>query len=331
MLKILLRVLVTVLLLGWLLFSTDFDQLKEVTRAAHGSWLFLGVTAYLISMGVTVLRWQILLQGLNMPQPFWRLARIFLIGCFFNMFLPSSIGGDVMKMVLLTPDIAKREVAISSVLMDRVVGLASIIGVGLCAALALPAVRSDMRIVSTLAFTCICFVLALAVLVYQPLFTRLIGWLPKRLHKRLAGPVTRVYDSLGPLRQNPQVLVRAMGASVVLQLGVCISMYFAGQAFGVEAGLLAYFALIPVGLAVTALPISINGLGVLDNMLVLLFSTIGVPQLKVFVLSIYLHLMQNGLGILGGILFAGQRNRQAGRQKATETQASYSIPAQQDP
>jgi len=304
MLKVLIRVVVTALLLAWVVFRVDIQQVGSVIRMADGSWLMVGVVVYFVGMMCAVWRWQILLHALSITQPFLRVTRLFFVSCFFSMFLPSSIGGDVMRMVLLTPSMAKREVAVSSVLLDRLIGLAVIIVGGLCAALALPIVRNDPGVMATLAITATLFILGLAPLFSRPLLSFLLVCLPFGLRSRLHGPVNSVRDSFVSLRQHPKALFGAIGTSILLQIAVCISVYLAGRAFDIQAGLLIYFALIPIGLAVTALPITINGLGVQDNVLLLLFSAVGVSATEVVVLSLYMHVLRNGVGVLGGLLFA---------------------------
>ncbi|NJN17840.1 MAG: hypothetical protein HC822_16975 [Oscillochloris sp.] len=73
--------------------------------------------------------------------------------------------------------------------------------------------------------------------------------------------------------------------------------------------LIAYFATIPIAVAITALPVAINGLGLQDNALILLFGTLGVTAAHALSLSIFLHAMRNGTGLLGGLLFALMRGR----------------------
>ncbi|HEY3231214.1 MAG TPA: lysylphosphatidylglycerol synthase transmembrane domain-containing protein [Roseiflexaceae bacterium] len=311
MVKTIVRVVLTTLLIAWVASKVDFQQVGALIRTAHVGWLVLGFFVHLIGMGCAALRWQMLLRGMGIRQSFLRLARLILVGSFFNMFLPSSIGGDITKMVMLSSDPAQREIAVSSVLMDRVVGMAVVIIVGLGAALALPVVRTDPRVMTALLIICAVFAAVMAMLFNRRLLALLSRLLPGGVRARLSAPASRIYDALAMLRRHPGALLGSVGASLLLQITVCCSVYMAGHAFGIETEPLAYFALVPIGLAITALPISINGLGVQDNAFVLLFAIVGVTAAPALSLSLYVHLMRNSFGLIGGALFALSNGRSA--------------------
>lgn len=303
------RAVLTVLLLAWVALSVDMQSVSELISRAQGGWLVLGFGVYLLGMESAVWRWQMLLAGLKIRQPLVALTRIFFVSCFFSMFLPSSIGGDVARMVLLKPEEAQREDVVSSVLMDRLLGLAVILVGGLGAALALPLVREQGNVMATLLLFCGLFLLGLLVLASRGLLSRLSQLVPATLRARLAGPVVRVYNSLASFQQCPKAMLGAVIASVVLQIATCVSVFFAGLAFGVQANMLVYFALIPIGLAVTTLPISINGLGVQDQAMLLLFAAVGVPATQAIALSLYMHLLRNAVGLIGAGWFVISRER----------------------
>jgi uncharacterized membrane protein YbhN (UPF0104 family) len=143
----------------------------------------------------------------------------------------------------------------------------------------------------------------------RPLLRVALRLLPRRLRERLGPPLTRAQELLLALYSRPGVLARMVGISILIQVCVCTSVACAGLAFGVRAAPGLYFAVVPVALAVTALPISINGLGVQDTVLQLLLGGLGVPASAALLLSIYLHALRNGVGLAGGLLFALTRRR----------------------
>jgi uncharacterized protein (TIRG00374 family) len=306
------RIILTGLLLGWLFTQVDFRSVGAIVAGVRLGWL--GVAA-LINIGALLCatwRWQILLYAMGVRQRFMELIRIVLVGTFFSMFLPSSIGGDLMKMVLIAPDIKRREAAISSVLMDRVVGMAVTIAVGLLAVLFLPSVWGDRAVVSTLGISTLLFCVG-AVALFSTTLVRLIGRLtPGPLWRRIGDPLMRVHASLVSLRGQPGALLAASGVSALRQLAICGSVFCAGQAFGIAVGPVPYFAMVPISMAITALPIAINGLGLQDNALILLLGLVGIGSAQALTLSLFIHTMRNLTGLIGGIVFAvGRRRRGA--------------------
>ncbi|NJN17839.1 MAG: flippase-like domain-containing protein [Oscillochloris sp.] len=125
------RLTVTGILLTWLAFQIDLRTVGDVLQQADPLWIIAGVLINVLGIVCAAWRWHVVLRAMGTVLSLVRVVRLVIIGAFFNMFLPSSVGGDVMKMVLVAPTMERRELAVASVLMDRVIGLAVTIGVGL--------------------------------------------------------------------------------------------------------------------------------------------------------------------------------------------------------
>jgi glycosyltransferase 2 family protein len=313
-----LRLIVTAAMLAWIFSQVDLRSLGAVMAQADLRWIILGIAVYSLSVVFSAWRWQRVLVGLGFVQRLPRMVRLVLSGAFFNMFLPSSVGGDVMKMVLIAPDVSRREVAISSVLMDRVIGLAVTIGVGLAAVLLLPQVWGEPAVLATLALAVIVFCVGMITIFNRGLIDLAGRIAPKLLWNRLGEPVLRVHESLMLIAQNPRVLLQTSAISVLRQLVICLSVYFASRAFGMSVSPIVFFATVPIAVAITALPVAINGLGLQDNALIFLLGAAGVTAVEALSLSIFLHALRNGIGLLGGIIFAFTRQAQAAEGVAPE-------------
>jgi hypothetical protein len=303
------RVLLTVVLLGWLLTKVDLASVGAILAQTRPVWLTLAIVANLVALLLAVWRWRVLLAGMGVPQRFGNLLRIVLVGTFFSMFLPSSVGGDIMKMVLIAPDARRREAAVSSVLMDRVVGMAVTILVGLLAVLFLPSVWGDTTIIGTLVVATGLFCLGVAALFSRTLFNLLGRLTPGFIWRRVGDKLLKAHQSIVDLRGRPDVLLGSATISGLRQVAICGSVFCAGQAFGIAASPVAYFAIIPITLAITVLPVAINGLGLQDNALILLLGTVGVSSAEALSLSIFIHAMRNLTGLVGGLVFAAGRRR----------------------
>ena len=305
------RFVLTAVMLAWLTTQVDLRSVAGVIAKAAPLWLLAGVFAHMLSVICSAWRWQQLLIGMGFQLRLLQLVRLVLAGAFFNMFLPSSVGGDLMKMVLLAPDLERREAAISSVLMDRVVGLAVTIGVGLAAVLLLPSVWDDTGLLLSLGLALLAFAVGAAAMFSRRLIDLVARLTPAFIWRRLGPTVLRVHASLLMVGQRPDVLLKAAAISVLRQIAVCIAIISAGQAFGLPVGPLAYFATVPLAMAISALPIAINGLGLQDNALVFLLGFVGIAPVQALSLSIFLHALRNGTGLLGGAIFALSRRRDA--------------------
>src|SRR5262249_23770060 len=112
------RILLSVGLMAWILSSARLSQLAEVARRAGWRLYGLALAVAFAGIGVRSLRWQVLLQAVGAHVPFRRLVYLYFIGSFFNTFLPTGFGGDVVRVLEIGPG-ATSDQAAGTALVDR--------------------------------------------------------------------------------------------------------------------------------------------------------------------------------------------------------------------
>src|SRR5437879_4128379 len=122
---------VTIALLYWVYHDPNRRaQMAEALRHARYSWLVIGILAYVIVEIAAAFRWHVLLKVQGIHLSFWRLSGLFLIGMFYNQFLPGGTGGDIIKSYYLlkeTPD--RKAGALLAVVFDRFIGLVALVAI----------------------------------------------------------------------------------------------------------------------------------------------------------------------------------------------------------
>ncbi len=263
-----LRLVVCAVALWWVLRSLSWEGLRTLLRQADGRSLAaaLAVLAPVPFLLAVRLAW--LLRANGVAIGLWRAVAVTFAGLFANFVLPGQTGGDVVKAVYLARDTHRRHEAATVVFFDRVLGLMCVVllsGVMLLANWRDPAVRGWGRTIG-LAFVVI---LVPCVLYFSATVRRLLGRtgllerLPLREHLR------RVDQAVLAYRNHRGVVVRAMLLTWVLQAVSIVSTYFAGRALGVVGdsdarSIQVYFVYVPLCWMAGALPISPQGLGVLE-------------------------------------------------------------------
>jgi uncharacterized protein (TIRG00374 family) len=125
------QVAVTIALLYWVYHDPNRRaQMAEALRHARYSWVVIGILAYVIVEIAAAFRWHVLLKVQGIHLSFWRLSGLFLIGMFYNQFLPGGTGGDIIKSYYLlkeTPD--RKAGALLAVVFDRIIGLVALIAI----------------------------------------------------------------------------------------------------------------------------------------------------------------------------------------------------------
>jgi uncharacterized membrane protein YbhN (UPF0104 family) len=265
-----LRLLGSGVLVAVLAWRIDWAAAAAAVARANLQWWLAGVAVYLAAQAVSVVRWRLLARLQGFGGPFRRYAAYYFIGMFFNLFLPTSVGGDVMRGWYLSacegaalPEERRRTAAFLSVLADRVNGLVALIALAGAAALFCPAVLP-----AWIAWTVAALVAgAILGLASSPWLARLAAMHP---HLRLVAAAVAVYW------RRPWTLAAATTLSVVVQALNAVVMWMMGEALGLPVPPAFYGVLAPLTALLTLLPISLNGVGLREAAAVLLLAALGV-------------------------------------------------------
>jgi glycosyltransferase 2 family protein len=307
-LPFLVKALVSIGLLIVLFRQTDVQAVLDRARGADLRWLAAALGLYGLMILLSAWRWQVLLHTQRVHAPFGLLTSSWLVATFFNNFLPSNIGGDVVRIADSARLTGSRTVAGTVVVMDRAMGLVALLCVAAVGSLVSPA--AGLRLPGS-GYLWIGAAAALS--------TGLGALLAPRLLPRLLTPLCRVRpgfleprlerlgDALERFRHRRGQLGQAFAGAFVVQLVLvgfflCIA-YALGAALPVLYGLI----VVPVSLVVQMLPISINGFGVREAVFSYFFVELGLGAEAGLALS----LMSAGLIMLfslsGGLVFLGRR------------------------
>ena len=122
---------VTIAVLYWVYHDPHRRaQMAEAIRNAQYRWVVLGILAYVVVEVAAALRWHVLLMAQGIHLNFLRLSGLFLIGMFYNQFLPGGTGGDIMKSYYLLKETpTKKAGALLAVVFDRFIGLVALVAI----------------------------------------------------------------------------------------------------------------------------------------------------------------------------------------------------------
>ena len=302
----LIKLLVSGGLLAYFLSRIHIERFFHTFASAKFSYIALALAVYLVAQGVSAMRWAALARPIGIKTPFKDMVRYYLIGMFFNLFAPGTVGGDVSRVYYLVRDeqahAKGRAVttvhAAMSVLMDRGIGMVVLVWLGAAGLLLFPAypIPSAARTATLL--------LALAFLVGAlsvPLLRRL---LPEDGHQL----VVKLRLALRSYRTQ----WRALGAATLLSVAVHLIQAWMHVAMGraLDLDLPFSFCIIVYPLVGTfaAIPISVNGLGLREGGYVFLLAVIGIGTEKGVAFGILLFLIVALDSLLGGLLFLLQKS-----------------------
>jgi uncharacterized protein (TIRG00374 family) len=297
------KILITVSLLAVVVLVVDFRRVGAVLESVVWRDMLTATAAYQLGIFVRAYRWQVLLRAQGMRTPYFRLVQLYYIGTFFNTFLPSGFGGDVVKTYELSRHTTCGATAVSTVLVDRLIGLAVLF------AMALVALPFSWRYVSGLVvLTLIALIAGFAVALFLFLNRPLREWLtrhPGPLRKALSNDKVVAFYSSFP-RYSPAVLLRSAAASLLFNITLIVTQVYLARGAGVLIPVSYFFIFVPILSSLTALPISIGGLGVREGGYMLLFGQIGVAYDRSVAVSLLFYAILLFTGLAGGLLYLWQ-------------------------
>lgn len=317
-----LRVLISVGILFFLLKSqfTNFSEIINYFSTAKVNYWLVAASflIYWVGIYLLVLRWYILLKTQNIQASQKFLFGSYLVGYFFNNFLPTSIGGDVYRIY----DTAKLKnssgmKAASIVLMERTTGVVSTI-IYLVFALAIGFVKTSKVEFKMGNFTLSNNIIAILIIVFFAIsvFVILLMLFPDffRLNKifrklkflhRWEDKLKQAYDTFKGFRQYKLILLLTIILSLILQLAFTLNYSFCSQGLGINnLSLIAYIFIIQISSILTMIPISIGGIGVREGTFVILVGALGGSTSIAAIVSIVVLVIILTPGICGGIIYA---------------------------
>ena len=284
------KLVVSLGLLGLLFARTDLGGLWAEVRGASLPWVFTAVALYLASMFVATWRWNLLLDAQGMRFPARTLFSSYLVATFFNNFLPSNIGGDVIRIRDTAGPMGSKTLAATVILIDRGIGLIGLVLVAAVGASAAAGAAGAGTVPVWPSWLWAGFVLATIVSAPAVIAPAGVGRLLQPLtvfHPEWVGDrIALITETLGRFRERPSALAGCFCGAVVVQTLLVLFYLAAAHSLGIPISAWHLAVIVPVSFVVQMLPVSVNGFGVREATFSVYFSRIGLPIESAMALSL---------------------------------------------
>ena len=265
-----LKTLFGITVLVFLIWLVDVRQIvsafSKVSAEAIGYLLFMSV----VLIYVSALKWKLFLEALGGSVGVWRLFRLYVVGYFVNLVLPSYLAGDAVRSWYIGKEVGQHE-ALAGTILERYTGLVAMVLLGIGSSFLVPFVSWQIR----LSMLCVGAVLVVATIL--ALSARAMDFLDRA---KLFRPVTRhlrkIQEGLLLARRDYMLLAKALIFSFAYHLLTVINTIVAARAVGWQhPPFLDLVIVIPLILIVGALPVSPNGLGIQEGAWLFFLQTAG--------------------------------------------------------
>jgi uncharacterized membrane protein YbhN (UPF0104 family) len=295
------RLLGSGVLLGLVAWRLDCRQLADAFSGLDPRFWGLAVGVYLFAQVVSSLRWQMLSVPLGFSVPWRAYLSLYFLGMFFNLLLPTSVGGDVVRAVFLGAGqrLDRRgERAALSVFADRASGLAVLVAIACAAGFFVPLPPWMQAILLGLGG---CVLVGLLVLPALPL----LGRLPL-----VGAHLGRLVDAGRVYLRLPGLLFWAMLLSVLVQGANVVLVWLIAKGLGLAVPLTLLCVVVPLVTLLTLLPVSVGGLGLREVGMVVLLAPVGVGSAEAVSLSLLTFAANAAVSLIGfGLYLFGRYPR----------------------
>ncbi len=275
------------------------------------------------SVVLSVARWRVILENFDIDIAYFPLTKITFIGNFFNLFLPSAIGGDFFRAYYL----AKRKhrgmsTTITTTMLERSAGLCALLGIGTFFAATR---RLEVQGISLfhIFLGLIGLYTAANIALFHPWIHDKITRLFKRWHlEDVESKLELVYRGLRSLRSNRRAITIALLLSLVIQFLSVVIMWVAALSIGVRAPFYVFLVFIPIINLTIMIPLTINGFGLRESAYALLFAQIGINNESAVALSLLNFLVVTLASLPGAVMYSLYKKEENFSEMLSEAESS---------
>jgi glycosyltransferase 2 family protein len=284
------KVAVSIALLSLLFSRIDAGSLWAGAARASVPWLLLALGVYALSVVASTWRWQVLLDAQRIRIRHRTLFGSLLVASFFNNFLPSNIGGDVVRIRDTAQPARSKTLAATVVLMDRGLGLLGLVLVAAFGASMLGAIHGDTPSPIWPAWLWAGLIIGVAITgpaLYAPAgFGRLLQPLTVVHPEWVGSRIAALTAALSRFRERPGALASAFAGAIVVQILLVLFHLSVLHALHISISAWDVAVIVPISFIVQMLPVSVNGFGVREATFSFYFTRLGLPIESAILLSL---------------------------------------------
>lgn len=297
-----LRIIIGVGLIAVLLWRFNVTTILTHIRQLTFPYTCYACIAYLLFIVVSAWRWQVLLDHKRFTIPFTRTIVIYFIALFFNNLLPTTVGGDVMRVVYTMEK--RRADAFATVIVDRILGFVGLFMFALGAVVFLIIDKHQTEFLPFIVIGLIAVILITYVFFSERAYSTISPVIGKIRVFRLGERLNHLHEAATDFGGAWSVIILCVIHSVIIQALLAIAPFFVIRGMGnMDISIVPFFIYVPIINVISMIPVSLNALGVREYSYVLLFERAGLHGETAIAVSLVSFFLIFTLSLLGGVSF----------------------------
>lgn len=303
------RIIIALVLCYWLLRKIDIKTSFSIMKQVNLGYFVLGMVLFFIFLLICNWRWKLLLDVRGLRYSFSYLLKVYFISWFFNNILPTTVGGDVLRIAYTVQrdkgsNQSKTSLAVAVTLIDRFIGFIGLFFFACVASALLFITKNGTNQYLYFVISGLIVLLIIMLALFSDRVHRLFSWFFAHLKIfHLGARFEKAYQEIKDFRNVKLQLLYSFVLSIFVQISLALVWFACAIGISVKTSLLYYFLYIPVIGVLTMIPITIGGLGLRENLFVELFSAQGMTTAQAAAVSLLYLIINLIYGIIGGIMF----------------------------
>lgn len=296
-----LRIFIALFLLYYLLRKIDFQESLKVLKNLNFYYLFLSSFAFFLFVIVSNIRWKMLCSAVQINSSFSYLLKVYFASLFFNNILPTTIGGDVIRVAYTAKD-KGLSFAFSTVFVDRAIGFIGLFFFALIASFFIFLENKSLYYLWINALGTLILLLILFLLFSERFYLLFKKIYSKIKILRIGEKIEKLHLSIIVFKNHKLALFYNFCFSLLIQFFLSLVWYFGSKSLNTNPQLLPYFLYIPLIGIIAMLPITVGGLGIRENSFTLFFKQ-DLGENNARLASLIFLLINFLFSLIGGIIF----------------------------
>ena len=298
------KIILSVLILTILFYKTDVKKFYTIIIEADIQIFFFAFFLFIVAQTISTYRWKMLLHTEKMNIHFYNLVGYYFIGMFFNLFMPTIVGGDVVRGYYLYKKSNMGSESVASIFVERLSGFFALMVIGLLSLIIGYSYINDKPvIVILLAFITSGFFAFLLLIANKGVRDRVNNFIKGGRLERARQKLKGISESIKRYRNHKEVVIRVILLSFLVQMLGIFIFYFTSKALNFNVSLAYFFLFVPIITVISMAPVTFGGLGVREFLAIFLFHKVGLGTTEALSLSLLWFSISVIASIFGGVIF----------------------------
>lgn len=283
-------------------------NLWETLRETNLAFFAAAVLTYLGVQALSTYRWYLLLRPLRLQIPFTRILSMYFLGMYFNLFLPTAIGGDAVRIYYLNKEIKSLSKSSMTVFLDRDLGMCALLLIATVVAALAGTAINGVALAPIFALIMLAFALANLAIFYKPTYDLLHKLLSLTKMKSVDEKVEKLFKSVNAYRGQYGVISGAVILSLIIQMGGIFANVLVARSIGITTanGWVDFLVFIPAISLISMNPLSVAGTGWREYSYIILFASVGVTDHLAASLGLLWLGVMIAISLPGGVIYVLQ-------------------------